>query len=438
MANPFITTADPMQQTLVDPEAQALQRQKQYAAALLQQSQQPQGQMIGNRYVAPSWTQQLNAALNPVVGAYMMKQADTEQEKLAEKLRLQNAQEAQDIIGALTGKQGETVYGAGEQGPTKEVVGAVQANPQLALAKALSARGTAGKLLLPSIMEQVMPKEFDLNEGQIRFRKNPETGQIEKVAAGGEKYHAPIAVDTGTGTVLLDPKTMQPVAKYGKSVAGHVLETDNGPMLVDTRTGKATPVMANGQPLLGGKPLTEGQGQATGFGIRAAESDKILTNLENQGVTNTGKIRSGVSGILGGVPLVGEKLESGTYGAMNMLPGVLGGPNAQQQQTDQARRNFVTAVLRKESGASISPSEFANEERKYFPQAGDTDAVIKQKQDARKLAIKSLEVQAGSGAKQIKEATADQSDVAKSWLQQNPNHPLAGQVRAKLKAEGKL
>lgn len=197
MANPFITTADPMQQTMVDPEAQALQRQKQFAAMLMQNSQQPQGQMIGGHYVAPAWTQQLNAALNPILGAYMMNRADTEQEKLAEKLRLQNAQEAQDIISTMAGKKGQEVYGAGEQGPTKEVVGAVQANPQLALAKALASKGTAGKLLLPSIMEQVVPKDFDLNEGQIRYRKNPDTGAIEVVAKGGEKYHPPVQTDMG-------------------------------------------------------------------------------------------------------------------------------------------------------------------------------------------------------------------------------------------------
>lgn len=79
--NPFITTAAPT--TIVDPEAQALQRQKQYAAMLMQQNQQPQGQMIGNHYVAPSWTQQLNAALNPVVGAYMMNKADEQQQALS-------------------------------------------------------------------------------------------------------------------------------------------------------------------------------------------------------------------------------------------------------------------------------------------------------------------------------------------------------------------
>ena len=71
----------------------------------------------------------------------------------------------------------------------------------------------------------------------VEETKKTEPAKVEEVAKGGEKYHPPIAVDTGSGTILLDPKTMKPVAQYGKSVAGHVLETENGPMLVDTRTG---------------------------------------------------------------------------------------------------------------------------------------------------------------------------------------------------------
>ena len=149
------------------------------------------------------------------------------------------------------------------------------------------------------------------------------------------------------------------------------------------------------------KPLTESQGNATAYGMRMAEANKILTDLENKGVTNTGAIRSTIAGTVGMTPFIGEKLGEGVNAVMNPLPGVLGGPSGQQQQVDQARRNFITAVLRKESGASISPSEFANEEKKYFPQVGDVPAVLKQKQDARELAIKAMNVQAGSGAKSI-------------------------------------
>jgi hypothetical protein len=143
------------------------------------------------------------------------------------------------------------------------------------------------------------------------------------------------------------------------------------------------------------KPLTEAQGKSTAYGMRMEAANKILTDLEKKGVTNTGIVRSAIGGTVGLTPFVGEKLQEATNALINPLPGVLGGPSAEQQQVDQARRNFITAVLRQESGAAIAASEFANEERKYFPQVGDTAEVIAQKQKARELAIKAMNIQAG-------------------------------------------
>ena len=74
-----------------------------------------------------------------------------------------------------------------------------------------------------------------------------------------------------------------------------------------------------------------------------------------------------------------------------------------RQEVDAARKNFVTAVLRKESGAAISPSEFYTESQKYFPQPGDEPAVIAQKRHARDTAIKAMEIQAGPGKRHIEE-----------------------------------
>ena len=46
-------------------------------------------------------------------------------------------------------------------------------------------------------------------------------------------------------------------------------------------------------------------------------------------------------------------------------------PNWMKDQDQQAfevyRENFITAVLRQESGAAISPTEFDKENKKYFP-----------------------------------------------------------------------
>jgi hypothetical protein len=38
------------------------------------------------------------------------------------------------------------------------------------------------------------------------------------------------------------------------------------------------------------------------------------------------------------------------------------------QSQKQAEQNFINAILRKESGAAISPSEYKNAEKQYFPQ----------------------------------------------------------------------
>jgi hypothetical protein len=85
----------------------------------------------------------------------------------------------------------------------------------------------------------------------------------------------------------------------------------------------------------------------------------------------------------------------------NALPSVLGGLSPEQQQVAQARINFITALLRKESGAAIGASEFATAEKNYFPKPGDDAATIAQKQKARETAIKAMQVQAGPGAKQM-------------------------------------
>lgn len=65
------------------------------------------------------------------------------------------------------------------------------------------------------------------------------------------------------------------------------------------------------------------------------------------------------------------------------------------QGFEQAKRNFVNAVLRRESGAVISPSEFENADKQYFPQFGDTEEVLKQKAQNRETAIQGLKNAAG-------------------------------------------
>lgn len=82
-------------------------------------------------------------------------------------------------------------------------------------------------------------------------------------------------------------------------------------------------------------------------------------------------------------------LKDGVYKKLTMnkiLPDFL--ESSEYQQYDQAKRDFVNAVLRKESGATITDSEFANAEKQYFVQPWDKKEVIAQKKANREQALK--------------------------------------------------
>ncbi len=383
-------------------EQQQLNRQQQMAQLLMQQGmQQPQGQMVSGRYVAPSIFQNLAPLLQTYVGQKMAERGDKKALDLAKQLRDQQQKMGQDYFEAISPTQTEL---AGPT-PTGALLTTVnQADYRKAFGIATDPYAPAW--LKSQAAEMLKPQKVGEGEKVIRF--NPATGKNEVVAEGGEKFKAPIQVDTGTTIEFRDPRNptvvLQTIPKTQMPTAGQVVEREDGTFLVDTRTGQARPVVGQGgQPLVGGgKPLTETQGNAVSFGARAVEANRIATDLENQGKTDTGVIRTVVGGVLGGAPIVGDKLEQNVRSSFNVLPTYLGGPNPQQQQNDQARRDFVSAVLRKESGAAISASEYANEEKKYFPQLGDSDQVIKQKQNSRLKAIEGLKSQAGpSGVRQI-------------------------------------
>ncbi len=93
---------------------------------------------------------------------------------------------------------------------------------------------------------------------------------------------------------------------------------------------------------------------------------------------------------------LGEKF-SGSFALGGFLPNQL--KSADRQVYEQAKRDFSLAVLRKESGAAISQSEFDSTEKQYFPQAGDSPEVIAQKKQSRANAINALIGSAGSAYK---------------------------------------
>jgi len=130
----------------------------------------------------------------------------------------------------------------------------------------------------------------------------------------------------------------------------------------------------------GGKPLTEGQSKALLFGTRMKESNEILEGLASgpDGVdrpSNFKRVAELVPGVMGG-------------GALTAVANVT--QSDKQQQVEQAQRDFLNAVLRRESGAVIGESEFESGRKQYFPAIGDSDAVKAQKKRNREVAMRGI------------------------------------------------
>jgi hypothetical protein len=126
------------------------------------------------------------------------------------------------------------------------------------------------------------------------------------------------------------------------------------------------------------KPLTETQGNATSFAARMKDAAAVLSGLEAQGVSTA---------------------QLGTMAAGSNATNFMATPKGQQYM--QAASNWVSANLRKESGAAIPKDEMAQEIKKYFPQPGDKPDTKAQKAQARRVAEEGMLVQAGPGAKQV-------------------------------------
>ena len=145
------------------------------------------------------------------------------------------------------------------------------------------------------------------------------------------------------------------------------------------------------------KPPNDSQGKAVLFGARMKQADQQLNALEAGGTLRGSIIKQNAEG----VPLIG--------GALGTVANF--GASGKQQEYEQAKRNFINATLRRESGAVIAESEFANAERQYFPQPGDTPGVLNQKRMNRQLATSAILYEAGPHAGQADRLIPQNSNV---------------------------
>ncbi|GHH56075.1 hypothetical protein [[Pseudomonas] boreopolis] len=134
--------------------------------------------------------------------------------------------------------------------------------------------------------------------------------------------------------------------------------------------------------------LTEQQSKDVVYFTRGREANGLLQAMAGN-LTATGG-QQGIRGIsdtfLRGLPWVGDSQ------AVNPLI------SSERQQAEQAAREFLAAILRKDTGAAITQQEFDIYGRTYLPQVGDSPATLQQKARARETALQAIGAGLGPAA----------------------------------------
>lgn len=116
--------------------------------------------------------------------------------------------------------------------------------------------------------------------------------------------------------------------------------------------------------------MTEGQSNASGFADRMKFNEDYIQRFEGEGTSRWAQLKG-------------------------MLPAEMQGNGYQQYQS--AKQNWIAANLRKESGAAIGKDEYANADRQYFRQPGESEAVAEQKRQLRAVAEAAMRRASGAG-----------------------------------------
>ena len=323
-------------------QQQALNRQQRFSEMLMQQGQQPQGQMVSGRYVAPSFTQMLQPVANMITAAYMGKQSDTEAAKLAEKIRSGKATKEEAITNLITGTPEKTTELAGPYTGNIPMPTAVTPATKPDLSAALREINTnnpygAGSEYKAALVGNMIPKKTDKLIEYDTYK-----------AEGGKKSFSDWAKEI----------TPEQQAR---------LDIDRQRLGLEKQ--KAAFEMQNG------KPLNESQGKAAVFHSQMVGASNELNNLYSKGF-NPNKPQSQVTTGMAG-------------GAFNFLT-----PSA-AQQAKQAQNQWTEAYLRFKTGAGTNAHEIEANRKTYFPDFGDQPDAIAQKARMREQAQNDIAMAAG-------------------------------------------
>ncbi|PSL86670.1 hypothetical protein C7T35_01505 [Variovorax sp. WS11] len=208
------------------------------------------------------------------------------------------------------------------------------------------------------------------------------------IAERGTEARARIADAQNAETNAIARKRLEiEAAKVaGESPAGYRRKTDG--TLEFVPGGPADPSVRGSRA-----PLNDTQAKALQFGTRMQTAGDLLDSLASKGVNQPGLIKRAAETV-------------GAGGLANFTQ------SAEQQQVEQAQRDFINAALRRESGAAIADHEFDNARKQYFPQPGDGEKVIEQKRQNRLLATRGILAEVPDSDKRVAQVRGPETPAA--------------------------
>ena len=332
-------------------EQQKILRQQKMAEMLMQQGmQQPQGQMVSGRYVAPSIFQNLAGLANTYVGQQGIERAQQAQVDLAKRLRADETSAMTDYFQQLQPQPAQPAPAGYEL--IDAGTPAIPANPKTALAN-LYANPKASPRLQNMAFNKLIadPEGFTLPEGSTRIEKQSD-GTYKVVASGGDK-------------------TSPEYKNYLLATKDPINPFKGGFTDYQTMIKKAGATSIN--------LPSEGERKA---GFMANILDRNILQMQTALGVDPTAVKPNVPASIASA-LTGPNLLS-----RSMTP-------AQRQIVEDSQLDVLDAALTLRTGAAYTPVQLNAMRDTYFPVLGDKPAAIKAKQQRLETLLEGAYINAG-------------------------------------------
>lgn len=243
----------------------------------------------------------------------------------------------------------------------------------------IQARLKAAEMASDTEINKALILEFGATErAQLGAQTQKDVAQI---GATAQTDAAKIQQETAIKVQELENKRLELMQKI-KEKSPSVTSVDPGQTLfVIGQDGEVlNQVTVPGVPGVSGRPKTVDERKMKIFASRMEQSLSIIEQLESD-------------------PKLRNQLTAPVTGALGRsMPDRFKGP--QLRQYNQAKLDFINAVIRQESGAVITDDEIRKAEIQYFPQPGDDEQTIANKAELRRIVLRQFQEAAGMVSEQ--------------------------------------